>query len=131
MGKIDKLQKSKFLLNQAINEAFSSMPNDRDVIEARQLIRRAIDKLDNASRGVAKKKSESQDYHSQWWSNIQSGVSKNAYAVTTGESAARSLSVLNLMISEEQKKINDIETQAAATKTSAVDQLTNQELLSD
>lgn len=110
MRKVEQLHKAKALLNQAMIAAANSMPNDRDVQEARNYIKRAIVSLEEASKGQIKKASQGQNQFQQWWGSVQSGVASANYSETAMQANVKSLAALDAMISEEQKKLNDLET---------------------
>lgn len=106
MNKIDQLKKTKELLEQANILASKSMPNNRDVQEARLHIRKAINNIEMASEHRESKKRSSAGQFEQWWGNIQSGA---AISAMSPQAQTKSLSVLNKMIGEEQQKLDDLE----------------------
>lgn len=112
MSKIDQLNRAKSLLNQALSLMSSIFPNDKDAGDARQYIRKAMSSLDGVMVKEASQKSMKQNQFEQWWGTIQSGTSAVANSGMTQQAYARSLSALNAMISEEQKKLNALEASA-------------------
>ncbi len=109
MNKINQLQRTKELLTQAMSAASNSIPNNRDVVEAKHYIRKAIENIEYASKNQIRKKENVKTQFDNWWGNIQSGVAK---ASSANEGHVKSLAALNAMISEEQKKLNELELEA-------------------
>lgn len=121
--KIDQLEYAKDLLGQALRAALNTMPNNRTVLEAKSHIKQAINKLDKVVKTQMKKKSITQTQHDLWWGEIQSGITKVANMPTSIEAQQRSLDKLNSMISDEQKKIDDLEKINDLEKGSPPDEL--------
>jgi hypothetical protein len=108
--KIDQLEYAKDLLGQALGAALTAMPNNRSVLEAKGHIKQAINKLDKVAKTkMKKKKSMTQTQHDLWWGEIQAGTTNVAGMPTSAEAQQRSLDKLNVMIDDEQKKIDDLE----------------------
>lgn len=109
MEKIDELYKAKALLNQAINAAAKSMPNNRNVQEARLHMKKAVENLDSASKDHIKKGRVGNENFSKWWGNVQAGTAAVANSPMSGEASMKSLAALNAMIAEEYKALDELE----------------------
>jgi flagellar biosynthesis chaperone FliJ len=126
MHKINELKKAQDLLSRAIVIASSTMPNSRYIQEAKIHVRKAISELDEAIGKQSQKRVDQDKQSNQWWSKIIAGVanqSMNKEACMTKEAYNRSLSQLNGMIDEEQKKLQELEKNSQ--KSDAIDEILN------
>ena len=109
MEKIDELYKAKALLNQALSAAARSMPNNRNVQEARLHMKKAVENLDHASKDHIKKGKANSENFSKWWGDVQAGTASVAASPMSQEAHMKSLAALNAMISEEYKALEELE----------------------
>jgi hypothetical protein len=109
MSKIEKIHHAKDLLNQAMKIASDAMPNNRDIVEAKHNIQRAISNIEDASKKHKSKKQNGQDQFEKWWGSIQSGVSNMAHTSISKEATQKTLSQLNAMIREQTNIIDSLE----------------------
>lgn len=109
MSKIEKIHHAKALLNQAMKIASDSMPNNRDIMEAKHNIQKAIGNIEDASKKHQSKKQNGQDQFDKWWGSIQSGVANMAHANISKEATQKSLAELNAMIKEQSNVIDSLE----------------------
>lgn len=93
-------------LNQALS-AGSSL-NNKHIIEAKNYIRKAILSLENASKNETKKQNNQAEFDTQW-GHLQPNI---PITPMSKEAQMKCLSQLNAMISEEQKKLAEMEKQA-------------------
>lgn len=126
MGKIDQLYKAKSLLHQAMQAAADSLPNNKLVMEARQHIRKAVEKIDTASQDYVQKKRMNNSQFEHWWGEIQSGVASANMAAMSPQAQIKSLAQLNAMIDEEKQKLAELEQQVTTSNSN-----TDTDLLSD
>lgn len=126
MDKVEQLHKAKALLHQALIAASNSMPNNRDVAEAKSNIRKAMERLDEASKSQIRKSKANSGQFEQWWGSVQSGVANASFAPMTKEATMKSLKELDDMIAEQQKILDDLQIQAQT-----ITQSSSHELLSD
>ena len=112
MNKIKQLSKAKELLEQANIIASKNLANNKEVQEARFHIKKAINNIEEASKSYESRKKSSSGQFEQWWGSVQSGVANSSISGMSQKSQAKSLSILEKMIDDEQKKIDDLETKA-------------------
>lgn len=104
MDKTQKLEKAKALLTQAMREATAAMPNNQNVLAARNDINRAIKKIDKA-HGTQSRRQTTPTQFENWWGHIQSGTAQFAMSP---EASQKSLDQLNALIAKEQDKLTDL-----------------------
>lgn len=98
------------LLHEAINLASAAMPNSHVVAEARFHMKQAMKKIEGlAESEMKKKKTMNQSQFQDWWGNVVSGTTEASYAQMTPDAKNRILSQLDAMISEETKKIEELD----------------------
>jgi predicted ATPase len=112
MNKIKQLSKAKELLEQANIIASKNLANNKEVQEARFHIKKAINNIEEASKSHESRKKTNSGQFEQWWGSVQSGVANSSISGMSQKSQAKSLSILEKMIDDEQKKIDDLETKA-------------------
>lgn len=123
MDKLDELNKAKGLLTQALSVALNSMPNNRSVQDARMHMKKALNELDNAAKTQIKRRGLSEQQFKNWWGNVVQGTSAVAAQPMSPIAQQRSLEHLNSMISEESKKLEELEKQSEPVD--AADQVFN------
>lgn len=107
MSKEDQLVRSMHLLSQALGAAGQSMPNDKNVIEAKTHMRQAMKKLEGANKTYARRLQKTITDANNWWGNV---VAKTPVAKMSEQSAIRTLDYLNGLIAEEKQTIAQLET---------------------
>lgn len=101
---MEKYDRIVNLLRQAINTTNQSLPQDKLVVEAMTSIRTAITKLEQAGRSAnLRKKQENQKQYEQTWGKT---VAKSP---TANQAVMRTWKDLNKMITDEMKKLQELE----------------------
>lgn len=114
MSRADQLTRAKMLLHEAINLASAAMPNSHVVAEARFHMKQAMKKIDGlAESEMKKKKTMNQSQFQDWWGNVVSGTTEASYAQMSPDAKNRILGQLDSMISEETKKLEELEAKSA------------------
>jgi uncharacterized protein YhaN len=129
MNKIKQLSKAKELLEQANLIASRNLANNKEVQEARLHIKKAINNIEEASKSYESRRKASSGQFEQWWGSVQSGVANSSISGMSRKSQAKSLSILEKMIDDEQRKIDDLETKAQMRVSN--DRQSDNELFSD
>lgn len=112
----EQLTKAQSLLAQALSCARSSMTNNTNVVEAKNHMRHAIDKLQKFNRKTQMKKQVVNTEHENWWGEVVAGTVNMANSNISQEAYSRSLKELNMLIDSEKKKLDDIENQVRPTQ---------------
>lgn len=122
MNKTDRLIKAKDLLQQAF--LLAGQHEGQQVSEARSHIKQAMIKLEQMSKKSQMNKQQNQNQAHNWWNNVVAGTTQISAGQHSQESHVKSLKQLNDLISEEQKKLAELEKMSTTN-------VTNQDLLSD
>lgn len=118
MSKVNEITRARGLLTQALSVALNSMPTNKSVLEAKSHMQKALASLENVTKEEVRKKSMSGEQFKNWWGNVVGGTSAVAHQPMSAESRNKSLSQLDAMIAEEQKKIDEIEKKAQQLSSS-------------
>lgn len=100
---MNQLNRAVNLLSQALGAVSNSLPNDKSANEAKGHIKKAMLKIEVASKNQAQKQVKKQTLHEKWWGDIHTNVGKGP---TSAKAAMKSLEELNKMIEIEQIKID-------------------------
>lgn len=127
MSKHDQLFRAMNLLSQAMLAAGQSMPNDKHVVEAKVHMKQAMQKLENANKRHATKKSNNATDASKWWGDV---VAHAPMAKMSEQAAIKTLAHLDAMILTERKKLDELEnTVKQKTAKKSVDEVGGYDLL--
>lgn len=105
----DSLVKAQQLMMQALGVAGHSLPNNPNVSEAKIHMRQAITQLEQATKSQIRKKETQQTEYEKWWKNIEVNASEAKMAQVGEQTYIRTLDLLNAMINEEQRKLQELE----------------------
>lgn len=112
MSRPDQLNKAAQHLNQAISAATQSYPNDQTVLEAKTLMKQALQKLQKASVKNKKIKEHVETNHAKWWGDV---VANAPMANMSLQAGMKSLKQLDAMWKEQQNVIDSVEGKVAAS----------------
>jgi hypothetical protein len=102
-GDVMKNKKNKKLL-ETLYQALSICDQSNDMSETRLNIKKAINNIEEKS-----KRNEKKEYSNPWWNSVQSGVANMAFSNISQECQMKSLKNLESMISDENKKLDEID----------------------
>jgi RNA binding exosome subunit len=80
--------------------------NDHNVVEARQHVRVALDRLNKFDKSVAKKEQQSITQSEAWWGDVIGGVAQGFHSQ---EAWSKSLEQLQNMLNTEKTKLQELE----------------------
>lgn len=103
MKKIKKLNSCKELLEQSLNIIYNSEIESREISDAKNQIKKAIENIDNFVSYKESKNKNNSNLYRDWWSNIESGL--NNASKINDEEKIKHLDKIEELIDSEKEKI--------------------------